>query len=180
MTTTTTHTTTTCQDCTLPGIHSAKNASGRWATFCEAHVSCALAKRSSKAQNQDLPRIVEFLGRSDAGEFGAATCPHCGADGRYVSSFRCSDGTTRGAMAGCIQFFPVSPIATEQAKIMERKADREAKGQKLASWDQAKLDAMSLYYAGQLGEGEVLATIATQNAKRQAWLDRKYGRGGRR
>lgn len=59
-----------------------------------------------KPARETLPRIVAVLGRSDSGEYGAATCPHCGAAGRYVYTFQCDDGTTRGAMAGCLKLFP--------------------------------------------------------------------------
>jgi hypothetical protein len=129
--------------------------------------------KRSKGPAPDLPRIIRFDGRSDAGEYGAATCPHCGADGRYVWSFLCEDGTRRGAMAGCIRLFPVSAVADEHRKIMERQADREKKGRNLASWDVAKLAAIEAFHAGETTEGDALRTIETQNAKRTAWMNRR-------
>src|ERR1041384_229731 len=96
-----------------------------------------------------LPRIIRFVERTDSGEFGAAQCPHCGADGRYVYWFVTEDGERRGAMAGCIRLFPVSKIAKEHHAIMERRADRESKGWKLASWDTAKLEAIEAFYRGE-------------------------------
>lgn len=126
----------------------------------------------------DLPRIVRFEGMTDSGEYGAATCPHCGADGRYVWNFVCEDGTRRGAMAGCITKFPVSKVAEEHKKIMERDEDRAKKGQKLASWDVAKLAAIESYYAGETPIELALATIQSENARRTRWMDSK--KGGRR
>lgn len=117
-----------------------------------------------------LPRIVRFVSRYDSGEFGNATCPHCGAQGRYVETFLCDDGTERGAMAGCIKRFPVSKIATEERSIRERQVERERDGRTLASWDRVKAEKIAAYYAGDLTEGQCLAWIADENAKRSEWM----------
>jgi hypothetical protein len=160
--------------CDAPGMHSVK-VDGVWTIRCDAHnpARTIAAKRTKKSPAADLPRIIRFDGKSDAGEYGAATCPHCGADGRYVWSFLCEDGTRRGAMAGCIRLFPVSAVADEHRKIMERQADREKKGRNLASWDVAKLAAIEAFHAGETTEGDALRTIETQNAKRTAWMNRR-------
>lgn len=120
-----------------------------------------------------LPRIVRFDGCDDSGEYGNATCPHCGAKGRYVYRFRCEDGVERGAMAGCIQLFPVASIAREHQRIIERQSDRAKRGGKLAGWDEAKLAAIQSFYDGAATEGDTLRTIERENARRQAWMDRK-------
>lgn len=124
-----------------------------------------------------LPKIIRFEGKHDSGEYGAATCPHCGADGRYVWTFTCDDGKRHGAMSGCIKLFPVSPLAEEHKKIIERKADRDKKGQTLASWDIAKLDAIDKVAAGEMHEGAAMLIVRSENARRSAWMDRnKKGR----
>lgn len=125
-----------------------------------------------------LPQIVRFIAVTDAGEFGATNCAHCGAKGRYEHVFMCADGTRRSAMAGCIQRFPVSPVALEEKRIRERQADRAKSGGKLASWDETKLAKIEAFYDGTLTEGQALAWIADENAKRDSWLRRRNG--GRR
>lgn len=125
-----------------------------------------------------LPRIIQFLHKTDSGEFGAAECPHCGAKGRYIFSFVTEDGKKRGAMAGCIQLFPVSFIAKEHRNIMERQAEREKKEQKLASWDIAKLDAIEKFYKQEISEGDCLRVIESENYRRTAWIQRS-GKGRR-
>ena len=55
--------------------------------------------------DQHLPRVIEVLEVIDCGPGPSASCPHCGADGRYITRFRCDDGTTRGAMSGCFKLF---------------------------------------------------------------------------
>ncbi len=125
-----------------------------------------------------LPRIIQFLNKTDGGEFGAVECPHCGAKGRYIFYFITEDGKKRGAMAGCIQLFPVSAIAKEHRLIMDRQKEREKKDQKLASWDVNKMEAIQMFYDGKLTEGECLREIENQNYRRTAWIQRS-GKGRR-
>lgn len=120
-----------------------------------------------------LPRIVAITGTSDAGEFGAATCPHCGAQGRYIKTFVCDDGTTRGAMAGCIRLFPISPLAKEQTALLDK-----ARNGRLNGWDTNKLAAIEDVLAGRKTAAEAQSVVDRENASRNAWIAKKYG--GRR
>lgn len=120
-----------------------------------------------------LPRIVALLGRQDHGEYGAATCPHCGAAGRYVYSFRCADGTTRGAMAGCIKLYPQSPLVAEHQALTERQEERAKAGRSLASWDLAKLAAIEAVGSESMSEADALAIVRAENARRAAWFRRR-------
>lgn len=117
----------------------------------------------------DLPKIVEFLGCSDYGEFGATTCPHCDAKGRYVYTFRCDDGTKRGAMAGCIRRFRVSPIADAHQLVM----DKEKSGKKLNGWDRKIVEACERHYAGEISEPEALQLVDDQKRSRKNWMAAK-------
>lgn len=128
-------------------------------------------------QNFQLPKIVQYLGRSDAGEYGADNCAHCGAKCRYQVEFLGSDGKTHRAAAGCIKLYPVSKVAGEHAAIDTRRNDREKKGQALASWDIAKLEAIEKFYAGDVTEDHVLTVILNENGRRSTWIRRN--RGGR-
>lgn len=123
-----------------------------------------------------LPRIIRFDDRTDSGEFGATSCPHCGADGRYVFHFICEDGVRRGAMAGCIQRFPVSPVAAAHKKLIEKAAEREKKGWSLASWDVKALNAIESFYAGESTEGDALRAIEDAQRASREYQQRKYGR----
>lgn len=127
----------------------------------------------SATREAGLPRIVRFEGRTDAGEFGATSCPHCGADGRYVWWFTCEDGSRRGAMSGCVKRFPVSKLAEEHQRIIERAKERERDGRALASWDLEKLDAIDQVSAGTLDIDAALSRVREANRRREDWLKRK-------
>ncbi len=119
-----------------------------------------------------LPRIVRYIDRVDAG--GGASCPHCGATGRYIFTAEVQDeqGSRRriGAMAGCIKLFPVAPIAREHAAYLEKLARYERNGWKgLPSWDRDALDAIEAFYAGTMSETLALATVRAARARAKTW-----------
>lgn len=130
-----------------------------------------------------LPMIVEFLYTSDAGPSGggkgSAVCPHCGADGRYVHYFKCDDGSTRGAMSGCIKLFPVSIVAQEHMRIVERLGElRKQYGPdaKLNSWQAKMLEAIESHYAGTITKEDAISVIKREKAEMAAYRQRKYGK----
>lgn len=103
-----------------------------------------------------LPRIVRFLESEDS---PGSSCPHCGATGRFILRFQVDDGRVLGAMRGCAQLFPVSPVAREHARLME-KAKRYAKeGWRLNRADTEAVDACESFFAGTLDERAALAII---------------------
>jgi hypothetical protein len=130
------------------------------------------------ATTEKLPMIMRYLGTSDAGEFGAAKCPHCGADGRYIRSFITADGKRRGAMAGCIKLFPVHPFAEAGMRVAEKIRDAEANGRKPASWDLAIEAALEAYFDQDLTETECESAIRNAEWNKRQWMDRRTG--GRR
>ncbi len=67
----------------------------------------------------NLPTAVEFLRMEDMGEECDAHCPHCGALGRYIYYFRCSDGKVYGAMKGCYRHFPKNWMEKYSRKVKE-------------------------------------------------------------
>lgn len=67
-----------------------------------------------------LPAIVKMLGVDDAG--AGASCPHCGATGRWIYNFLCEDGTQRAAMAGCLKQFPQMPEIARKAAYAKLRA----------------------------------------------------------
>src|SRR5690349_17478487 len=83
----------------------------------------------------NLPEVVEIITIDDAGEGGAASCPHCGAIGRYVYHFTASDGQHYAAMRGCFSHFPKSRFAGRMAELLRKEIDAKKRGRQLASWD---------------------------------------------
>lgn len=132
--------------------------------------------KTSTQQRTGLPRIIRFNGRSDSGEYGNASCPHCGADGRYVFHFLCEDGTSRGAMAGCIKLFPVAPVAKAHAALIEKGQDYAKKEWNLPSWDLAKLEAIESFYRSEIDERTCELRIANQTARAAAYRANRKGR----
>lgn len=127
---------------------------------------------------QALPRIIAITGRTDAGEYGATTCPHCGAQGRYITSFVCEDGKTRGAMSGCIKLFPISPLAKIHADLLVKSAANVRKGWKpFSGFDQPKMDAIQAVMAGTMTEDEAVRICKNQSDAAYRWMQNK--RSGR-
>lgn len=122
-----------------------------------------------------LPRIVRFHGISRSGP-GEAECPHCGAQGSVVHHFECEDGTRRGAMSGCVQLFPVSPLAREDMRL-QKKADAHArgKGNALNRWDLAIRAALDAFYAGTTTADFVTRVIQCERSKASNWRRSRYG-----
>jgi hypothetical protein len=117
---------------------------------------------------ETLPRIVRFLGID---ECEGSSCPHCGAEGKYIIRFQCDDGIRRGAMRGCVKLFPVSQIANEEMRLREKlngyiKAYGETAH--LNANDTRALDAIEAFYAGQLEERFALAAVNQAKQANQA------------
>lgn len=119
----------------------------------------------------NLPKIVVVLGVTDHGpcDMGAtAICPHCGAEGRYVYRFMCDDGTTRGAMRGCISKYPRHPFAEESRRILDKEQDYKLKGWQLPSWDREIKEAIFAFAEGDISEQEAEGRVRrAQEARRR-------------
>lgn len=128
-----------------------------------------------------LPSIVAVIGTHDAGpiEDGGTLCPHCGAQGRYVHTFICSDGTTRGAMSGCIQLFPTSSARESKLAMEAFKRQRSAaeEGKSLASWWKEMVEASEQLGAGTISIEGWKTKIMSAESRRQTWLSKNgYGK----
>jgi len=137
----------------------------------------------------DLPAVLAVLdvrdyGPCDNGE-GSATCPHCGAQGRYVISFLCDDGTKRGAMQGCFQLFRGSNTRTAKLvqEAFKRKTAAALARKPLAKWWTEIVDeAQDFGTNGSIDEFPIFASrILAIDDRRQSWLKKNgYGRFGMR
>lgn len=142
-----------------------------------------MRKYAAITATETLPRITRFLGTTDSGpcEGGEPTaiCPHCGSGGRYIHYFECEDGTTRGAMSGCVQLFPIHPIAADDMALRERERDlqqRFGKAAKLNSWDQKIREFIDAFYAGTMDERTARACITSQLMAKRAYRSTRRNR----
>lgn len=113
-----------------------------------------------------LPRIVRFFETADC---EGASCPHCGATGRYIHRFQVEDGRHLGAMSGCVQLFPVSPVAHEDLKLRKKETDHAKKGWKMASWDIDRREAIDAFYAGALDEQSAMSRLRAAAGRAKTW-----------
>lgn len=125
-----------------------------------------------------LPRIVGYLGTVES-----SVCPHCGARGKIVHRLVTADGRGLGAMSGCINLFPMSPVAAEHKRIHEKRerASRTTSsgrpaGPALNRWDTANLDAIESFLRGEIGEGACENAIWRNNLAAKMWRQGRYGR----
>jgi hypothetical protein len=126
-----------------------------------------------------LPKIITVLAVTDCGPCDpepTGVCPHCGAGGRYIYSFLCEDGVVRGAMKGCIQLFPRHPFALKVQGVLKKQLDYSKKQWKLASWDQAIIDATHELEIKKINIGEWESRVRTAFAQRDAYLKRRFHR----
>ena len=112
----------------------------------------------------DLPKILYIIGKDDAGEDGAARCPHCGAEGRYTYVFMTEKGTM-GAMAGCIKLFPMHRFARDGQRIYDKLQSYRKTGWKLPSWDIAILETIEAFAKGEISESEAGYRIGDQKQR---------------
>jgi hypothetical protein len=117
-----------------------------------------------------LPLIVRFLGTDDCG--AGATCPHCGATGRYVIRFQVEDGRQLGAMHGCVKLFPVTELARQHEHFKTKEARYRAQS---PPWKLSARDAETMQMLEEAIEGRVearqavtIALAARAAAKRSA------------
>lgn len=125
----------------------------------------------------DLPKILAIIDVHDGGPceggMATATCPHCGADGRFVYTFLCEDGTTRGAMKGCLSKFPHHPFANEMERILGKERDYEKKGWNLPKWDVEIRDAILAFADRDISEMEAQTRVNRAKAQAAAYRNRR-------
>jgi hypothetical protein len=126
-----------------------------------------------------LSPIVRLDGISDAGEFGAAICPCCGALGRYTYAFTCADGEQYGAMRGCFGKYPKHRFLEESQRIAEKEQDikndaRRGIKRQLASWDVEIVEAIDAFLAGRLSEQDAENRIREAKRRKADWCRRRY------
>lgn len=105
-----------------------------------------------------LPRIISVIETRDCPD---SECPHCGARGRWIISFRTADGRTLSAMRGCFKLFPQSPLVREEERL---RAKASSFGGRLNRLDDEALAAIEACAAGYLDEHSAIRRV--ESAKR--------------
>lgn len=103
-----------------------------------------------------LPRIVRFLETDDS---PGSTCPHCGAEGRYILRFQVDDGRTLGAMRGCAKLFPTSRVAAEELRLRTKETEYAKRGWNLNRRDTEAVAAIQQFYDGTMDERTTLSIV---------------------
>jgi hypothetical protein len=116
-----------------------------------------------------LPRVVAVTEIHDAGP-GGASCPHCGAIGRYVIGFVTEDGEKGGAMRGCWKLFPKGEFVELTYQLIQKQMDADEKGKKLATWDNEMLAALDGLENGRIGPDAARETIRQALLRKKNWM----------
>jgi hypothetical protein len=139
----------------------------------------AKPKSRTMKTTEALPKIIAIVGIEDHGPCDpepTASCPHCGADGRYIYHFICEDGSHRGAMAGCLKLFPKHQFAEKVQGVFKKSLEARKSGRRLASWDEDVLKATEMLESGAIQQREWEARLSGAFYRRAAYLKNRYGR----
>lgn len=120
------------------------------------------------------PSIIAVLACDDYGpceEGPTASCPHCGAAGRYVYTCLMSDGTRKGMMKGCLGTFAKDACAKQCESAVGKKALESSGKGYLSKWDKQVLWALDhIETVGIPGLRSVCQQVA---AEKKAWMRSK-------
>ena|ERR1035437_124494 len=122
----------------------------------------------------DFPKVVEIESVTDAGDFGSASCPHCGAPCRYITYFYTEDGGYHGAARVCFSLFPKSKYAARVETILLKERSAKRLGRKMASWDREVIGAIRLIKT--LGAPAVDEIIRQADLAKHNYIAARYGR----
>jgi hypothetical protein len=124
-----------------------------------------------------LPTRIVTLFTDDSGEYGNASCPHCGADGRYIHYFLCDDGRIHGAMSGCIKLFPhkKTPLSIMAELALDKEKELSELRKKgivhnLASWFKITIETLDKLRNNEITIDDARQIIGQQYNKRYQWL----------
>ena len=113
-----------------------------------------------------MKSTFEFLGVKDCGH---ATCPHCGAEGRYIYTWS-ENGVVRSAMAGCYKALTGKLEKGEDARYFELLAEKQAKGKALNGWDKAIIRLNSYLSEGKYSKNWIDQKINDVLRERKMYL----------
>lgn len=123
----------------------------------------------------NLPRLIAVNQVEDCGPDGCR-CPHCDAKDRYITWASAADGQLVGAMAGCLQLFPQSPLLAEHKRATDRIRDYQRQGWRPAVHDLNILAAIEAVGRGEQLEWYAMDVIYDVRRARAAASARRWGR----
>lgn len=115
-----------------------------------------------------LPTVIRITSVTDAGEKDGATCPHCGASGRYIYHFDCVDGTHRAAMKICFSHFPKHEFVKVSEDVKKREAAYRAQGWDLPTYDVEIIRTIDMFAGGRITEAVAKKRITSAKTRRNS------------
>jgi hypothetical protein len=92
-----------------------------------------------------LPFVWECI--NDTGPESGATCPHCGAEGRYIYNWF-EFGERRAAMAGCFEAMTGRIKKCDKTRVMLLIAKKQSRNKPLNGWERSILRMEQFKSAG--------------------------------
>ena len=111
----------------------------------------------------------KFIGITD---YGATSCPHCGAEGRYIYTWEV-DGKTASAMAGCYKALTGKLEKGEDIRYFELLAEKQAKNKPLNGWDKNILRLQGYLTEGKYSPEWINQKIYEVLSERKKFLAKK-------
>jgi len=95
-----------------------------------------------------MNKISEFIEVVDLGPMpNGGSCPHCGAEGRYIYKWIDDEGFTRGAMAGCFKILTRGGWVNSFDQEYQKALAKQATGKKINGWDRSVINMVQKYRA---------------------------------
>ena len=111
----------------------------------------------------------KFIGVKD---FGSTCCPHCGAEGRYVYTWKQND-VTYSAMAGCYKKLTCYLEKSEEDRYFELLSEKQAKGKELNGWDKKIIGLINAIEAEKCTSNWGWLKIREILSQRKSYLNKK-------
>lgn len=111
----------------------------------------------------------KFIGVVDC---GAASCPHCGAEGRYIYKWE-HNGKVHSAMQGCYKMLTGKLEKGESARYFEILAEKQAKGKTLNGWDKNIIRLQGYLLENKYSKEWIESKINEVLSQRKQYLSKK-------
>jgi len=117
----------------------------------------------------EIMTTFKFIEIKDCGH---TSCPHCGAEGRYIYTWE-MDGKVCSAMAGCYKALTGKLEKGEDVRYFELLAEKQAKNKPLNGWDKNIMRLQGFLAEGKYSAEWVNAKIAQVLSERKMFLAKK-------
>lgn len=102
---------------------------------------------------------------------GLTSCPHCGAQGRYVYTWK-QDGVIKSAMAGCYKALTGRLEKDEYTKYCQLLAEKQVKNKPLSGWDKRIIRLQTFLSEGKYTEEWIMSKINDVLRERKYFLSK--------